>query len=107
MFTNPKIKSFARDVFDYYLEKQGGKDRRRGLEWIKKNILEKFKRQEITTGTLRRWFCLLAEIKPEYQNEDWDALCRDDSGREMTGELRFQFRLEIANLYREATQLPN
>lgn len=102
MFTNPKVKSFARDVFDLYLQEKGGKDHQRGMEWIKKNILERFRRNEITVGTLRQWFCRLAEIKPDYQNEDWDALCRDEQGREVTGELRFQFRLEMANLYREA-----
>lgn len=107
MFTNPKIKSFARDVFALYLAEKGGKDQQRGLDWIKKNILDKFRRNEITTGTLRRWFCLLAESKPDYQNEDWDALCRDEQGREVTGELRFQFRLEIANLYRAATSNQN
>lgn len=103
MFTNPKIRSFARDVFDLYLMEKGGKDRQRGLDWIKKNILEKFRRNEITVGTLRQWFYHLAEIKPDYRLEDWDSLCRDEQGREVTGELRFQFRLEIANLYREAT----
>lgn len=107
MFTNPKIKSFARDVFELYLAEKGGKEHRRGLDWIKKNILDKFRRNEITVGTLRQWFFRLAEIKPDYQNEDWDALCRDEQGREITGELRFQFRLEIANLYRAAANNQN
>lgn len=107
MFTSPKIRSFAGDVFDLYLAEKGGKDKQRGLEWIKKNILEKFRRNEITVGTLRQWFSRLAEIKPGYQNEDWDALCRDEQGREVTGELRFQFRLEMANLYRVATSNQN
>lgn len=104
MFTNPKIKAFARDVFDYYLERQGGDDSARGLRYIKRNIVDGFNRGKITTGDLRRWFCNLAEVRPEYTSEDWDALCRDEQGRDATGELRFQFRLEIANLYREANQ---
>lgn len=104
MFTNPKIQTFARDLFDYYLERQGGEDKARGLRYINRYILEKFKRGKITNGDLRRWFCLLAETQPDYRCEDWDALCRDEQGRDAIGELRFQFRLEMANLYREAQQ---
>ncbi len=104
MFTNPKIKTFASDVFQYYLTNKGGTTPIRGLSWIKRNILEAFGRGKITTGDLRRWFFNLAEIQAGYTNEEWDALCRDEQGRESTAELRFQFRLEIANLYREAAQ---
>ncbi len=105
MFTNPKIRTFAQDVFNYLLERQGGADRSRGLRYIKRYIVDGFSRGKITIGDLRTWFCKLAETQPEYQCEDWDALCRDEQGREATGELRFQFRLEIANLYREAQQI--
>jgi hypothetical protein len=105
MFTNPKIKSFAHDIFNYFLERQGGEDKARGLRYIKRYIVDGFSRGKITVGDLRDWFCKLAVIKPEYRCEDWDALCQDEQGRETTGELRFQFRLEIANLYREAQQM--
>lgn len=95
MFTNPKIKRFAQDVFDYYLEQ-------RGPEHIKKRILDAFRRNVITTSDLQRWFCNLAETREGYSNEDWNDLCRDENGNNVTAELRFQFRLEIVNLYRQA-----
>jgi hypothetical protein len=95
MFTNPKIKQFARDVFDNYKE-------RRGLARVKRDILDRFRRSEITTADLKRWFCSLAESKEGYANEDWDNLCRDENGNSVTNEVRFQFRLELANLYRQA-----
>jgi CRISPR-associated protein Cst1 len=102
MFTNPKIKSFANDVFEMYMERRGGSDTRRGLEWIKKNILDNFSRGRINQTYLRSWFNQLAEKpdKENYANEDFDALCRDDWGNLVVGELLFQTRLELANLYR-------
>jgi CRISPR-associated protein Cst1 len=99
MFTNPKIKQFARDVFDDYVQ-------RRGLRRIKQDILDRFRRGEITTANLQRWFCNLAEIKEGYTNEDWDNLCRDENGNNVTAEVRFQFRLELANSYRQAIAEP-
>jgi CRISPR-associated protein (Cas_CXXC_CXXC). len=105
MFTNPKIRTFAHDIFNYFLERHGGADRSRGLRYIKRYLVDGFARGKITIGDLRSWFCKLAERQPEYRCEDWDALCRDEQGREATGELRFQLRLEIANLYREAQQM--
>lgn len=104
MFTNPKIQSFAQDVFDLYLELKGGDDRARGVAYIKKYILDGFAHRKITTEHLRRWFYKLAETREEYHPEDWDALCRDEQGRDSTSELRFQMRLELTNLYREAMQ---
>lgn len=95
MFTNPKVKQFARDVFDDYV-------RRRGLARVKRDILERFRRGEITTSHMQRWFCSLAETVDGYANEDWDKLCRDENGDNVTGEVRFQFRLELGNLYRQA-----
>ena len=103
MFTNPKIKSFAKDVFEMYLERRGGSDTRKGLEWIKKNILDNFSRGRINQTYLRSWFNLLAEKtgKENYTNEEFDALCRDEWGNLVVGELLFQTRLELANLYRQ------
>lgn len=95
MFTNPKIKQFARDVFDDYVQ-------RRGLARVKRDILNRFQRGEITTADLQRWFCKLAEMREGYTNENWDNLCRDENGNNVTNEVRFQFRLELANLYRRA-----
>ncbi|OLE51692.1 MAG: hypothetical protein AUG51_21700 [Acidobacteria bacterium 13_1_20CM_3_53_8] len=100
MFTNPKIQQFARDVFAMQLERRGGKDKKRGLDYIKRNILDAFARGQITNARLREWFIGLADSHPDYKNEDWDALCRDEQGRDAIGELRFQMRLELANLYR-------
>lgn len=102
MFTHPKIRTFARHLFELHLEERGGADRRRGLEWIGSNLLERFRRNEVTTSTLREWFIRLAGVRPGYENEDWDSLCRDEDGREATDELRFQLQLELANLYRRA-----
>lgn len=95
MFTNPKIKQFARDVFDDYKD-------RRGLARVKRDILDRFRRGEILTADLQGWFCRLAETKEGYRNEDWDDLCRDENGNSVNTEVRFQFRLELANLYRQA-----
>jgi hypothetical protein len=105
MFTNPKIKQFAADVFAMQMERRGGKDVKRGLAFIKKNILDAFGREKFMNAKLRDWFILLAENHPDYENEDFDALCRDENGRDATAELRFQMRLEMANLYRK--QLEN
>jgi len=93
LFTNLLIKNFAKDTFDYYYEKKG-------IKYIKKNILDAFKKEDITTSDLQRWFINLSEIKDGYTNEVWDDLCRDDNGNNITYEVRFQFRLEMANLYR-------
>lgn len=100
MFTNPKIQQFARDFFAMQLERRGGKDRERGLKFIKSNILDGFARRQILVRTLRDWFCEMAKEKDGYKGEDWDALCRDEQGHDAIGELLFQMRLELANLYR-------
>jgi len=97
MLTNPKIKSFAYDLFGYY-------QRERGLPYIKKRILDEFKRGGITIGDLQRWFFNLAEVKEGYTNEEWDNLCRDENGNNVTYEVRFQLRLELLNLYRNAVK---
>lgn len=95
LFTNPIINTFAKDTFDYY-------KRERGIKYIKKHILDGFRKGEITTSDLQRWFINLAEIEDGYTNEAWDDLCRDENGNNVTHEVRFQFRLEMANLYRLA-----
>lgn len=107
MFTNPKIQQFAQDVFAMQLERRGGKDKERGLKFIKSNILDRFARRQILVSTLRDWFCELAKEKEGYKCEDWDALCRDEQGHDAVGELLFQMRLELANLYRIEKMLTN
>lgn len=97
MLTNPKIKSFAYDLFNYYQSEKG-------LSYIKKRILDEFKRGGITTRDLQRWFFNLAEVKEGYTNEEWDYLCRDEDGNNITYEVRFQLRLELVNLYRNAAK---
>lgn len=104
MFTNPKIQKFAQDVFVMQLERRGGEDKKRGLTYIKRNTVDGFTRGKITNATIRNWVSLLAETHPEYTNEDFDALCRDEMGREATNEVRFQMRLEIVNLYRHTLE---
>lgn len=104
MFTNPKIQQFAQDVFAMQLERRGGKDKKRGLDYIKRNVLDAFARGQITNSRLREWFITLAETHPDYSNDEWDMLCRDEQGRDAIGEVRFQMRLEIANLYRNAAK---
>jgi hypothetical protein len=104
MFTNPKIQQFAQDIFAAQLERRGGKDKKRGLDYIKRNILDGLARGQITNARMREWFITLAESHPGYENEDWDALCRDEQGRDAIGEVRFQMRLELANLYRKAVK---
>ncbi len=93
LFTNPKIKLFAKDVFDYYL-------RERGVDYVKKNIIDGFRRGTIGVYMLEKWFLTFAEKKSGYTSEDWDDFCRDENGDNKIYELLFQFRLEIANLYR-------
>lgn len=103
MFTNPKIQEFAKDVFELTLEQRGGKDIKRGLDFINRNIIEKFSRGKVGIVDLRDWFSRLGKNteKEGYENEDWDAMCRNERGQNEIGELLFQFRLEMANLYRK------
>jgi CRISPR-associated protein Cas8b1/Cst1 subtype I-B len=104
MFTNPKVKQFAKDVFELHLQRRGGSDLKRGLSFIKKNILDAFTGKQIKASTLQNWFALLGEQHEGYANEDFDALCRDEWGNLAVYELLFQMRLEMANLYRAASQ---
>lgn len=101
MFTNPKVKEFAKDVFELKFEEHSKIDEQKGLDWIKKVIINGFTRGKITVAVLRRWFLELGEIKEGYKNEDFDSLCKDEWGNLAVGELLFQLRLELANLYRE------
>ena len=108
MFTNPKVKEFAKDIFDLKFEERSKIDEQKGLEWIKKAIINGFSRGKITVAVLRKWFLDLAEIKEIYKNEDFDSLCKDEWGNLAVGELLFQLRLELANLYREkSTEINN
>ena len=101
MFTNPKVKEFAKDVFELKFAEHSKIDEQKGLEWIKKVIINGFSRGKITIAVLRRWFLELGETKEIYKNEDFDSLCKDEWGNLAVGELLFQLRLELANLYRE------
>jgi hypothetical protein len=99
MFTHPKIKKFANETFRYYTQ-----EKRWSLNKFKNRIIEGFHRNEITLSDVQRWFERLAETHDGYTNEDWDDLCRDDAGNNVTYEVIFQLRLEMANLYRLANQ---
>ncbi len=90
------IKHFAKDVFDWYVKKNGE-------DKFKRKILDGFRNNKIRDFDLRDWFCNLAEItgKEGYTLDSWDDLCRDENGINNTYELRFQLRLELANLYRQ------
>lgn len=101
MFTNPKVKEFARDVFELKLSERSKIDEQKGLEWIDKAIIKGFSRGKITLPILRKWFGDLHEIKLEgYSPEDWDTFCRDEWGNLIVGELLFQMRLEFITLYK-------
>ena len=104
MFTNPKVKEFAKDIFDLKFEERSKIDEQKGLEWIKKVIINGFARGIITVADLRKWFSELGTTKKGYSNEDWDTFCRDEWGNLAVGELLFQFRLEFANLYRQKSE---
>lgn len=104
MFTNPKVKEFAKDVFEMKFEEHSKIEEQKGLDWIKKVIINGFSRGKITVAVLRKWFLDLGEIKENYKNEDFDSLCKDEWGNLAVGELLFQLRLEFANLYREKNE---
>jgi len=91
-----RIKYFAKDVFDWYVEKNGE-------DKFKRKILDGFRNNKIKDSDLQNWYCNLAEItgKEEYTLDSWDDLCTDENGKNDTYELRFQLRLELANLYRQ------
>lgn len=96
MFAHPKyakIKSFAREFFEYYISHEG-------KERFEKRILTAFKQEQIKPYTIEDWFATLAEIKDGYTNEEWDDLCRDENGKSDVWEVLFQLRLELTNLYR-------
>ncbi len=94
------IKDFAKDIFYWYVEKNGE-------DKFKRKVLEGFRNNKIRDFDLQNWFCNLAEItgKEGYTLDSWDDLCRDENGINNTYELRFQLRLELANLYRQHRQL--
>lgn len=113
MFTNPKIQEFARDVFNKTLEERGGKDTKRGLDFIKRNIVDGFSRGKIGLRDVRGWWARLAEKESaesknreieRYTNEEWDFMCRNERGQNEISEMLFQFRIEIANLYRRTNK---
>jgi hypothetical protein len=99
MFTHPKIKHFADQMFRYYIQ-----DKKWNPSKFKTRILDGFRRKEISNWDVQQWFLNLAETQDGYTNEDWDDLCRDDEGNNVTHEVIFQLRLELANLYRLANQ---
>ena len=101
MFTNPKVKEFAKDMFDLKFEEHSKIDEQKGLDWIKKGIINGFSKGKISVPILRKWFGDLHEIKEGYSNEDWDTFCRDQWGNLVVGELLFQARLELISLYQE------
>lgn len=76
MFTNPKVKEFAADVFEMIMMRRGANDPNKGLERIKKDVVDNFARGKISATTLRDWFALLSKSKDGYTNEDWDSTLR-------------------------------
>jgi len=99
MFTHPKVKEFAKHVFAYHTQ-----EKRWRHDKFKARILDGFRRNEIGSRDAQRWFTNLAETHEGYTSEDWDDLCRDDNGNNVTYEVMFQLRLELANLYRMENQ---
>jgi len=99
MLTHPKIKSFAEDYFDFCMNTKKYSNRK-----FEKNVLEKFKNNQVSAKTMQDWFCELASDKETYSSEEWDGLCKDENGNEAIYEVRFQLRLHFINLYREFNQ---
>ena len=96
MFTHPKIKAFAKDYFNYFMEKQ-----KRSLRKFELYVLEPFDKGQVTPRIMQDWYCDLAKVKEGYTCEEWDDLCKDDNGNDVIYEVRFQMRLHFINLYRE------
>jgi len=99
MFTHPKIREFAGHIFSYFTEEKRWK-----LDKFKSRILNGFRRNEINNWDVQEWFLRLTETHEGYTSDDWDDLCRDEAGNNVTREVIFQMRLELANLYRVANQ---
>lgn len=95
-FAHPKyskVKYFAKDFFDFYIAEEG-------KERFKKRIINAFSNNQIKPQNIENWFAWLAEAgKDGYTNEEWDDLCRNESGENEIWEIIFQLRLELANLY--------
>jgi len=96
MLTHPKIKAFAKDYFDYFMQKH-----KRSLRKFELYVLEPFEKNQVITRTMKEWYCELAKEKEEYTCEEWDDLCKDDNGNDAIYEVRFQIRLHFINLFRE------
>ncbi|HTN08482.1 hypothetical protein [Agriterribacter sp.] len=103
-FAHPKylkIKSFAKDFFDSYIDEEG-KDR------FKRRILNVFSNNQIKPRDIENWFASLAESgKKNYTNEEWDDLCRNEDGENDVWEVMFQLRLELASLYHQKYSAKN
>jgi hypothetical protein len=92
--THPKIEFLAREYIDNKTPKQV------------KSVLDRLARGRIGVGWLRDRFCEFAECREGFTYKDWADLALDDEGRPFVNELLFQFRLELANLYRKSKEQP-
>lgn len=95
MRPHPKIKQGALLYFQDALTSKG-------VKRFEKDILDNFRRTNSNpVEWLREVFIRLAKDHPEFTYGDWDDFVLDENGKPQTGELIFQMRLELANLYRE------
>lgn len=98
MGPHPKIKQAALLYFQDALTSKG-------VKRFEKDILDNFRRTNSNpVEWLREVFIRLAKDHQEFTYGDWDDFVLDENGKPQTGELIFQMRLELANLYREYVQ---
>ena len=95
MKPHPKIKQAAQLYFQEYIA-------HKGASRFEREILDNFRRTNPNgVQWLQEMFIHLAKEYPEFTYRDWDDFVLDENGHPQAGELLFQMRLELANLYRE------
>lgn len=95
MRPHPKIKQLAQLYFYDYV---GSKGARR----FEREILDNFRRTNPNgIEWLREIYIRFAKDYSDFQYKDWDDYVLDENGQPQVGELLFQMRLELANLFRE------
>jgi len=66
-----------------------------------KNLLDRMMQRKIGLRWLQDKFCSLAEEHKDWNLGTWDEFVQDEDGKVVAFELLFQFRLHLANIYRE------
>jgi len=98
MRPHPKINQLAQLYFQDFMAKKGAKR-------FEREILDNFRRTNPNgIEWLRDLYIRFAKEYPDFQYKDWDDFVLDENGQPQAGELLFQMRLELANLFREYTE---